>query len=329
MSLARLLLSLVLISQTVPPPVDPPPPRHPGRLVDVGGHLMHFHCTGTGSPAVVVEYGLGDFSTDWSLVEARVRKFTRICTYDRAGYAWSEPGPLPRTYPQLNLELHEGLRKLGERGPFILVGHSFGGPVVRSYAAAYPDEVTGLVLVDTIHEDQRIPIMGKAVRLRASATGRAIPPARMEVLPEEKIVTPSNPPSGPPDPLYRVLAPENQLIHEWASSLSSLESAEDSERQWSPESLALMHGSVARGILGSRPLVVLTRARGGYDDTTDVPGRTLDSERLAGQKLLLQLSGNSSQRVIDCGHNMHLEAPGQVAAAIRSVVLAARDGRRL
>src|SRR5215470_17210438 len=106
-----------------------PPP--PGRMAALGGHRIHFLCTGKGSPLVVVEGGLGDFSTDWTLVQSRVSRFTRICTYDRGGYAWSEPGPRPRTFAQLNLELHEGLRKLGERPPIVLVGHSFGGPVAR------------------------------------------------------------------------------------------------------------------------------------------------------------------------------------------------------
>jgi hypothetical protein len=84
----------------------------------MGGHQIHFLCSGAGSPiVVVVEVGLGDFSTDWSLVQSQVAAFSRICVYDRAGYIWSEPGPMPRTYSQLNLEPHEGLKALGEREP--------------------------------------------------------------------------------------------------------------------------------------------------------------------------------------------------------------------
>jgi hypothetical protein len=95
-------------------------PKPLGKLVDLGGHRLHVNCAGKGSPTVVVENGLGDFSLDWTLVQARVFGFTRICTYDRAGYAWSDAGPKPRTFAQLNLELRDALSKLGERGPFVL-----------------------------------------------------------------------------------------------------------------------------------------------------------------------------------------------------------------
>src|SRR5262249_27004295 len=123
------------------------PPKPPGKLVDLGGHKLHLSFMGEGSPTVVVENGLGDFSFDWVLVQSRVARFTRIGTYDRGGYAWSDPGPKPRTFAQLNLELREALNKLGERGPFVLVGHSFGGPVARNFATLYPKDVAGLVLV--------------------------------------------------------------------------------------------------------------------------------------------------------------------------------------
>src|SRR4029077_7273056 len=142
---------------------------------------LHLNCQGSGRPTVVVENGLGDFSFDWVLVAARVSRFTRICTYDRAGYAWSDPGPKPRSFAQLNLELRDALAGLGERPPFVLVGHSFGGPVVRSFAGAYPDRVAGMVLVDSVFEDQRVPIQGKAVRLRDGATGKPIPSPREEM----------------------------------------------------------------------------------------------------------------------------------------------------
>ena len=97
-------------------------PTGPGKLVDLGGHKLHVNCAGRGSPVVVVENGLGDFSFDWILVQNQVAPFARICTYDRAGYAWSEPGPKPRTFAQINVELRDALTKLGEKGPYVLVG---------------------------------------------------------------------------------------------------------------------------------------------------------------------------------------------------------------
>src|SRR5437868_6323769 len=80
-------------------------PEASGKLVDLGGHRLHVNCTGRGAPTVVVENGLGDFSFDWALVQTRAARFTRICTYDRGGYAWSDLGPMPRTFAQVNLEL--------------------------------------------------------------------------------------------------------------------------------------------------------------------------------------------------------------------------------
>src|ERR1700722_11494907 len=82
-------------------------PEPPGKLVDLGGHKLHVNCTGKGSPIVVVENGFGDFSFDWIPVQNRVAPFTRVCTNDRAGYAWSDRGPQPRTFAQINLELHD------------------------------------------------------------------------------------------------------------------------------------------------------------------------------------------------------------------------------
>jgi len=147
-------------------------PKPHGKLVDLGGHRLHMNCTGKGSPTVVVENGLGDFSFDWILVQSRVSRFTRICTYDRAGYAWSDPGPKRRTFSQLNLELRDALSKLGEPGPFVLVGHSYGGPVARNFAATYPREVAGMVLVDAAHEGLRVGIGGKkTLRLGDGARG--------------------------------------------------------------------------------------------------------------------------------------------------------------
>ncbi len=176
-----------------------------GKLVDLGGHRLHVACSGKGRPTVVVENGLGDFSFDWVLVQSRVSRFTRICTYDRAGYAWSDPGPKPRTFGQLNLELRDALARLGERGPYLLVGHSFGGPVVRNFALTYPADAAAVILVDSAFEGQRVGIGGKAIiRLGEDAKGRPIPPPHEDMRASDK--SPARPArSGGPQPLDALL----------------------------------------------------------------------------------------------------------------------------
>ncbi|MEP6767282.1 MAG: alpha/beta hydrolase [Acidobacteriota bacterium] len=314
------LLALLLLSRAA----SGSSPDPPGRMADVGGHRIHVDCRGTGGPTVVVESGLGDFSFDWALVQSKVATRTRICTYDRAGYAWSEPGPMPRTFDQLNLELRDALAKLGETPPFVLVGHSFGGPVVRNFAALSPSDVAGMVLVDSVFEDQRVTIQGKAVRLREGATGKPIPPPRRgpgESAPPPRVET------GPPpalDPLYRRLPEREQGFQMWAQSLPGLQQAENSQREWSSEYFERMHAAPSRGTLGAIPLIVLTRARGGYSDKLDVPAAELERERLAGQSSLAALSTRGRHVVLECGHNMELEAPEEVARAIEDVVNKAR-----
>src|SRR6185295_10153254 len=150
-------------------------PPAPGRLVDLGGHRLHLHCTGRGAPTVVIENGFDELSTDWARVQERVARTSRICTYDRAGYGWSDPGPLPRTFDQINLELRDALRAAGEKAPLVLAGHSFGGAVVRQYAHTYGADVAGLVLVDIVSENQRIRMGDRAAYVADSAQGRAIP----------------------------------------------------------------------------------------------------------------------------------------------------------
>src|ERR687893_2665615 len=121
----------------------------PGEMVDVGGYSLHIDCVGQGSPAVVLDAGSGGFSAQWVRVQREVSGTTRVCAYDRAGMGWSEMGPDPRDAKQITSELHTLLGKAGIEGPYVLVGHSFGGMYMQTYAARYPDEVAGVTLVDT------------------------------------------------------------------------------------------------------------------------------------------------------------------------------------
>src|SRR5215204_5283878 len=148
----------------------------PGHLVKVGGYSLHINCVGEGSPTVILESALGAMSAHWVRVQQVVAETTRVCAYDRAGMGWSEPGPEPRDARQISSELHTLLKNADTEGPYVLVGHSYGGLYARMYAARYPDETAGVVLVDSSHPEQftRSP-QGRAMYEQTRRMGTFIP----------------------------------------------------------------------------------------------------------------------------------------------------------
>ena len=120
----------------------------PGTLVPADGTRLNLYCMGNGSPAVVFDSGWEDWAPVWTIVQPEVAKWTRACSYDRAGAGFSDPGPLPRTSVRIADELRSALHNGGIKGPYILVGHAFGGDNVRTFVARHPGEVAGLVLVE-------------------------------------------------------------------------------------------------------------------------------------------------------------------------------------
>jgi pimeloyl-ACP methyl ester carboxylesterase len=134
----------------------------PGRLVDIGGYRLHLWCTGDGAPAVILDAGLGGTSTGWGFVQPEVARFTRVCSYDRAGMGYSDPGPSPRTARRIASELAELLARGGITGPVVLAGESIAGFNVRVFASDHPERTAGLVLVDASHEDDAHEVPGIA-----------------------------------------------------------------------------------------------------------------------------------------------------------------------
>lgn len=126
----------------------------PGNLIDVGGFKMHVDCVGEGSPTVILEALSGGFSSYWAWIQPEVAKQVRVCAYDRAGFGWSESDAEPESPERTAQNLHTLLTDAGIDGPYVLVGHSKGGLYVRQYAEMYPQEVAGLVLLDSSHPDQ-------------------------------------------------------------------------------------------------------------------------------------------------------------------------------
>src|SRR5438270_12567824 len=127
-----------------------------GHLVQVGSIRMNIDCSGQGSPTVVLESGSGGPSVDWLMVQPEVSKFARVCSYDRAGYGWSDSGPEPRSSLRIAHELKQLLQAPGEIGPYVLVAHPMGGYDVRVYTRQYPNDAVGMVLVGASHEGQHL-----------------------------------------------------------------------------------------------------------------------------------------------------------------------------
>lgn len=267
----------------------------PGQMVDVGGYHLHIHCTGTGSPTVVVESGWGDMSASWGWVQPEVAKTTRICTYDRAGMGWSELSPEPRTAREYAKELHTLLVKANESGPYVLVGHSMGGFTVIVYAHDYPDEVSGLVLVDT----QDLPTSNVATYRLAPKPGGTPIPALLARIGLVRLL------GGPLGSVENLPDGDKQAYTAFAVAPRSVQTFIDELKGMSEG------GAQARAVtsLGSLPIIVLSR------------GKDQDAKHTAAQTALLQLSTNSQQLFAEqSGHPIHIEQPQNAIAAIVKMV---------
>jgi len=165
--LAALLLLLVagVVWQAIAGAWDSRRYPPPGRLVPVNGHSLHLHFEGEGSPAVVLEAGVAASSLSWRRVQPEVARFTQVCSYDRTGLGWSQPASTPRTASAMVDELHQVLNRSGVPGPYVLAGHSFGALLVCLYAARYPGEVCGLVLVDPMVRSEWWPLRPQQQRM--------------------------------------------------------------------------------------------------------------------------------------------------------------------
>jgi pimeloyl-ACP methyl ester carboxylesterase len=129
----------------------------PGRMVDIGGYRLHLQVSGEGSPTVLLEAGFGDYSIHWKDIQARLDKFTRVVSYDRAGMGWSDASPYERDPSRVAEELHTALKKAGIEGPYIIMGHSLGGIFARHFARKYIDEMAGVLLLDSTYEIEETP----------------------------------------------------------------------------------------------------------------------------------------------------------------------------
>jgi pimeloyl-ACP methyl ester carboxylesterase len=290
----------------------------PGRLVDVGNHRLHINCTGEGSPTVILESGGGAWSLDWSWVQPEIAKVTRVCSYDRAGYGWSDPGPSPRTSQQIIWELQALLAGARVDGPYVLVGSSFGGHNVRLYTAKLPDDVVGVVLVDVSHEDQPSPMPQECWEQQVqqfkytwvfSALGLVRLAGVLGMAPELEKRVARFPPAV--QPVVRAGYYRTQSSRTLYKELAVYDESAVQVR-------------AAAGSLGERPLVVLTA--GAYE----YPLFCQPDPEQKGHRLrqwtqrhaeLANLSTNGTHSVVEkSGHFIHLDQPGSVVDAIRRVI---------
>jgi pimeloyl-ACP methyl ester carboxylesterase len=147
----------------------------------VGDHRLHLDCHGEGGPTVVLLNGLGEISTSWAQVVDQLSSESRVCAYDRAGQAWSDDVTSPQDGIAAAEDLHALLAKAGEPGPFVLVGHSIGGPYAMTYAATYPDDVAGMVLLDSSSPTQLTDIASFPLQYAVMRRGYAVVPVLARV----------------------------------------------------------------------------------------------------------------------------------------------------
>jgi pimeloyl-ACP methyl ester carboxylesterase len=218
----------------------------PGHLVNVGGYSLHINCVGEGSPTVILESALGAMSAHWVRVQQVVAETTRVCAYDRAGMGWSEPGPEPRDARQISSELHTLLKDADTEGPYVLVGHSYGGLYARMYAARYPNEVAGVVLVDSSHPEQftRSP-EGRAMYEQIRRLGAVIPfLTRLGVIRLFNVY-----------PAHPDLPPQQRAQIEAFNSSTRQVATTAAEFRATPETTAQVRST---GTLGDKPLAVIS-----------------------------------------------------------------------
>jgi L-ascorbate metabolism protein UlaG (beta-lactamase superfamily)/pimeloyl-ACP methyl ester carboxylesterase/sugar lactone lactonase YvrE len=297
----------------------------PGALVDVGGRKMHVHCTGSGSPTVVLDAGMNAFALDWQFVQPEIAKTTRVCSYDHAGSGWSDANGPTSTSESVVNDLRAALQAAGERPPYVFVGVSVGAVFGRIYQIRHPDEVAGMVLADADHEDGfLLPLNGKPTPIW-SVSAEQLRDIGKQFAPKPGAPPPPMPPPQTDAP-YDKLSPAaltTRVTFEMrkAKTMSAM-SADEALAGFENDRVtftALHEANAAQPqIFGHRPLIVLT------------PENGPDAASKARQKGLTALSANASYRIVPrSGHEIHLYQPEAVTGAIVDVVKAVRDGSKV
>jgi pimeloyl-ACP methyl ester carboxylesterase len=281
----------------------------PGRLVDIGGYRLHLYCTGSGSPTVILDALFPGTVSTWAWVQPEVAKTTRVCAYDRAGLGWSDRGPQPRDAQQHAAELQALLSAAAVPGPYVLVGHSWGGLVVRTYADRRPDQVAGMVLIEATNPDTWRRL-GEPEGVGVDHTMLEVAPylARVGAFRSGLIRSYATDPDLP--------SPQREQLQAFFDTVKSLQTIRDVDAAF-PATLEQVRHT---GGIGSKPLAVVLGSKG---DGSDEHLRDLFAAQA-------RLSANSVTRIVEGATHAGLVdnqryAP-QTTAAILEVVHAARTG---
>ena len=304
----------------------------PGQLVSVNGFRLNLYCMGSGSPTVIFDSGWGDWAPAWSKVQPQVAKWTRACSYDRAGTGFSDPGPMPRTSVRIAKELRTALHHAGIAGPYILVGSAFGGDNVRTFADLYMGEVAGLVLVDADPTDVEPKAMREDEHRRHAGIPSDLRNCRNAIV-EHKLSPAASP--GQPQPncaqqfFFRGLpeaawSPElNAKVLEIAQTKVAMYDAYSSEmEQTASDEIYLQQH---RRSFGSRPIRVLTSGNHGVGHLERKPPDTpehlkYEQETTLAQARWLELSSNAKQIFArNSSEYIQFDEPETVINAIREV----------
>lgn len=275
----------------------------PGQMVDLGTHKIHLNCVGSGSPTVVFEADLDQYgSLSWDSVQGEIGAFTRACSYDRAGILWSEPGPRPRDGETIANELAAVLEAAGEEGPYVLVGHAFGGAYARIFTGQNPDDVCGLVLVESSHPEM-------LTRFEDVGVVSEIPDKNIRplILLLSHLGSPGRS-STTYDLASDIEAPLQAFLPQ--SSMAWFD-----ERIESPTTLAQ---AGAYEYFGDLPLIVIATAVPPFSLADQ--GQVLHDLWVELQQELSLLSENSEIRTYEVGHYPQFQSPELVIAAVQDVI---------
>jgi pimeloyl-ACP methyl ester carboxylesterase len=281
----------------------------PGQLVDAGGFRLNLYCMGSGSPTVVFDSGWGDWAPAWSKVQPEIAKWTRACSYDRAGTGFSDPGPMPRTSVHIAEELRTALHHAGIDGPYILVGSAFGGDNVRTFADLYIDEVAGLVLDDADPTDVEPTSMREEEHRGHAGIPSDLRKCRNAIAEHKPLPAQGSGPGKPQKTCAQQFFFRGLPEAEWSPELTAkvLEIAQtkvamydaytsEMEQTASDETYLQQH----RRSLGSRPIRVLTSGNHGVGHLERKPPDTpkhlkYEQETTLAQARWLELSSNAKQ----------------------------------